>query len=58
MNEQPVREIVKEELEKREATAVTIAPTINVSQNAPIEKIAEKVVQEIGKSISQTPRHA
>lgn len=58
MNEQRVREIVREELGKKEATAVTIAPTINLSQNAPIDKIAEKVVQEIGKSISQTPRHA
>lgn len=57
MNEQRVREIVKEELEKREATAVTIAPTINISSSATIDQIAKAIAQEIEKAIPQTPRH-
>lgn len=57
MNEQRVREIVREEMEKKEATAVTIAPTINVIHDVSIEKIADKIAREIENVISQTPRH-
>lgn len=58
MNEQRVREIVREEMQKKEATDVTIAPTTNVSSGSSIDQIVKTITQEIEKTISQTPRHA
>lgn len=50
MNEQRVREIVREEMEKKEATAVTIASTIDISSNADVEQIVKKITQGIEKA--------
>ncbi|AQZ45597.1 hypothetical protein [Paenibacillus larvae] len=56
LQEQRVREIVQEELKKREATAITIAPNITLSSDVSVEKIAEKINSELEKATEELER--
>lgn len=49
MNEQRVREIVREELQKKEATAVTVTSSVkfNVSEKIDVQKLSELLLASL-----------
>ncbi|ARF67067.1 hypothetical protein B7C51_03435 [Paenibacillus larvae subsp. pulvifaciens] len=57
LQEQRIREIVQEELGKREATSVTLTPKITISLDASIEKIIEKILAEFEEAKEEAERN-
>ncbi|MGM1048356.1 MAG: hypothetical protein ACQEXX_19765 [Bacillota bacterium] len=49
----PIHEIVREEMQKKEATAVTIAPVINLSSDRLIDNFVKKILAQLDKAISE-----
>lgn len=54
MNEQRVREIVREEIDKRGATALTIAPKIEVTTDVDVEKVIKEITEKLEEATRQS----
>lgn len=50
MNEQRIREIVREEMKKKEATAVTVTSRIDITGYVETSELAQKLLQLLDQS--------